>query len=107
MIFILSLLLTALIPASAVAKEFVLATTEWPPYTCESCEGQGASISVLKKLFKAEGHELRVIFYPWSRCVQEARKGRVHGVWPSWPADLVGTGLISSEVIFHSPLGIA
>lgn len=91
----------------ASAREFVLATTEWPPYACESCEGQGAAISILKKHFKSADHELRVVFYPWSRSVQEARKGRVQGVWPAWQADLAGTGLIPSEIVFHSPLGVA
>lgn len=92
---------------SAQAREFVLATLEWPPYACESCPGGGALIENIKRILEGQGHTLRVIFYPWSRCMQEAKKGRVDGCGPTWEADLEGTGLVSSDIIFHSPLGIA
>lgn len=89
------------------SKEIILATLEWPPHSCEKCPGQGASISVLRKLFKEEGHTLRVIFYPWSRCIEQAKKGLVQGCWPSWSSDLIGTGLVPSEVLYSSNVGLA
>lgn len=92
---------------SADAKQFVFSTLEWPPYACEACEGQGASISLLKKIFAGEGHTLRVIFHPWSRCLREAQKGHVQACWPAWPADLIGTRLVASQVLFYSHLGVA
>lgn len=88
-------------------KEIVLATLEWPPHSCEKCAGQGAAISVLRKLIEEEGHTLRVIFYPWSRCIEQAKKGTVNGCWPSWKSDLIGTGLIPSDILYSSNVGLA
>lgn len=103
LLFILLLLGSSL----ARAEEFTLATLEWPPYTCESCWEQGASIAVLKKVIQDAGHTVRFIFYPWPRCVKEAEKGKVEGCWPVWPSDIAGTKLVSSTVLFYSPLGVA
>lgn len=89
------------------AKEIVLATLEWPPHTCERCPGQGAGISVLKKLFEEEGHTLKVIFYPWSRCIELAKKGTVGGCWPSWNSDLIDTDLVPSDILYSSSVGLA
>lgn len=88
-------------------KEIVLATLEWPPHACEKCAGQGAAISVLRKLIEEEGHTLRVIFYPWSRCIEQAKKGTVNGCWPSWKSDLIGTDLIPSDILYSSNVGLA
>lgn len=92
---------------SSWSKEFVLASLDWPPYACPKCQGEGSAVSALRKLLKSESHSLKVHFYSWPRCVLQAQKGEVDGVWPAWAADLVGTGLIPSSTIFSSELGVA
>lgn len=89
------------------SKEFVLASLDWPPYTCPKCPGEGSAVIALRKLLKSEGHSLKIHFYSWPRCVLQAKKGQVDGIWPAWEADLAGTGLIPSSVIFSSELGVA
>lgn len=61
----------------------------------------------MRKKIEENGHTLKVIFLPWPRCVDQAKKGLVDGCWPSWPSDLIDTGLVPSEILYSSNVGIA
>jgi polar amino acid transport system substrate-binding protein len=64
----------------------------------------GAGVAVLRAALKAEGVELEVDFYPWTRAVNTAKDPAYAGVYPAWPEDVVD-GFSASAVLFNSPVG--
>ncbi|OYU46206.1 MAG: hypothetical protein CFE44_03390 [Burkholderiales bacterium PBB4] len=52
----------------------------------------------------AEGIQLAVEFYPWSRALLTAKGERYVGVYPTWPEDVL-PGFTASPVIVRSPVG--
>ncbi|WP_413559157.1 substrate-binding periplasmic protein [Bdellovibrio sp. HCB209] len=91
-------------PLFAHAEEWVIAVTEWYPYTCESCAGKGPGISAVKKMLNESGVQVKFTFLPWARAVSDTKKNKVDGYYPAWNEDH-HRGLIISDSVFHSPIG--
>lgn len=84
-----------------VASETVYLTSlAWPPYSDKSLEQQGASVAVAKAAFKAQGHELVVDFFPWSRAVNSASQAnsKYVGYFPEYMHD-------TADFVFSDPTG--
>jgi len=88
------------------AEKIYLTSLSWPPYSGESIEQQGASIAVAKAAFLAEGHELIVEFFPWSRAVKLASHSseKYVGYFPEYIFET--SEFIFSDVMGSGPLGI-
>lgn len=90
-----------------VAAETVhLTSLAWPPYSDKSLEQQGASVAVAKAAFEAEGHELIVDFYPWSRAVNSALQAnsKYVGYFPEYMHET--SDFIFSDATGTGPLGL-
>ena len=95
-------LITAL-PTMA-AEKWKVTSLDWQPFTGKALPEGGAGIAVLRAALKAEGIELVVEFYPWTRAIETAKDPSYAGFYPSWPED-VGEGFIKSPVLFKSAVG--
>ena len=82
------------------ADTVYLTSLAWPPYADKSLDQQGASVAVAKAAFKAEGHELVVDFFPWSRAVNSAAQAnsKYVGYFPEYMHD-------TSDFVFSNPTG--
>lgn len=96
----LVLLILTLFINTAVAETVHLTSLSWPPYSDKSLSEQGASVAVAKAAFKAEGHELVVDFFPWTRAVKMASEpnSKYLGYFPEYKYD-------TSEFVFSDPMG--
>lgn len=90
---------------AGVAQEtWNVASLDWQPFSGKTIPEGGAGIAVLRAALKAEGIDLNVEFYPWSRAVDQGRDPSYIGYYPSWPEDVVA-GFTKSPVFFKSPVG--
>lgn len=104
----LLLLFAMALSAPARAETVTLTSLEWPPYTGEALEAQGATVAVAKAAFEAVGHELVVEFYPWRRTVSLAKETPGYdGYFPEYYAESLKEDFIVSEPIGSGPLGFA
>ncbi|MDT8989431.1 transporter substrate-binding domain-containing protein [Curvibacter sp. APW13] len=86
------------------AETWKVTSLDWQPFSGKALPEGGAGIAVLRAALKAEGIDLVVEFYPWTRAIDTAKDPAYAGVYPSWPED-VGDGFIKSPVLFKSPVG--
>jgi len=77
---------------------------DWQPFSGKALPEGGAGIAVLRAALKAEGIELVVEFYPWTRAIETAKDPSYAGFYPSWPED-VSAGFSKSAVLFKSAVG--
>jgi polar amino acid transport system substrate-binding protein len=97
------LTLLCALPAMA-AEKWKITSLDWQPFAGKTLPDGGAGIAVLRAALKAEGIELVVEFYPWSRAIETAKGPDYAGVYPSWPED-VGEGFSKSPMLFKSAVG--
>lgn len=86
------------------AEKWKVTSLDWQPFSGKTLPEGGAGIAVLREALKAEGIELEVEFYPWTRAIETAKGAAYAGVYPSWPED-VSAGFSKSSVLFKSPVG--
>lgn len=100
------LVLTALLFSfqTLATETWRITSLDWKPYTGESLPEGGIGIVILREALKAEGVELDVEFYPWTRAMLKARDPSYAGFYPAWEED-IKTGFIKSPVLFKSPVG--
>ena len=91
---------------SQSAEKWKITSLDWQPFSGKALPDGGAGIAVLKEALKAEGIELVVEFYPWTRALETAKDASYVGYYPAWPEDVVA-GFTKSDVIFKSPVGFA
>lgn len=97
--------LVVLFSFSAQAGEtWKVTSLDWQPFSGANLPEGGAGVAVLRAALKAEGIDLVVEFYPWTRAIETAKDPAYAGVYPSWPED-VGDGFTRSTVLFKSPVG--
>lgn len=89
---------------SFAAEKWKVTSLDWQPFSGKNLPEGGAGIVVLREALKAEGIELEVEFYPWTRAISTAKEPAYAGVYPSWPED-VSEGFVKSSVLFKSPVG--
>lgn len=81
-----------------------IASLDWKPYSGEFLPEGGIGIVILREALKAEGINLVVEFYPWSRAIQTARKPAYAGLYPAWNEEILGS-FVKSPSLFKSPVG--
>ncbi|MDX6017659.1 transporter substrate-binding domain-containing protein [Shewanella indica] len=88
--------------SSVRADTLQLSSLNWPPYTGQMLQQQGACVAVVKAALAAMGHELKINFYPWSRAVKLAgMPGSPYlGYFPEYYHQ-------SDKFIFSKPLGFS
>lgn len=101
--WVISLLLLCALPAMA-AEKWKVTSLDWQPFSGKNLPEGGAGIAVLRAALKAEGIELEVEFYPWTRAIDTAKDPGYAGVYPSWPED-VSAGFSKSPTLFKSAVG--
>lgn len=89
---------------SYAGEKWKVTSLDWQPFSGKALPEGGAGIAVLRAALKAEGIELEVEFYPWTRAIDTAKDPGYAGVYPSWPED-VAPGFTGSSVLFKSPVG--
>mgnify|MGYP000554002769 CR=1 FL=1 len=105
------MVLTCLISSAAIAdnKTVYLVSLEWPPYTGEMLNHQGASVAVARSMFEAMGYNLVVDFMPWSDAIKVGSdpKSKYMGFFPIYQSKTRDEQCHYSEPIGFSPLGFA
>ncbi len=83
---IVTLLVMILLCAPAAGgtekKPLLIATGEWPPYTSDTMENQGIATGIVRRAFRQMGVTIELVFYPWARCYESVRTGKVWGAFP-------------------------
>jgi polar amino acid transport system substrate-binding protein len=99
------LVLTALLFSfqTLATETWKIASLDWKPFTGESLPEGGIGIVILRAALRAEGIDLIVEFYPWTRAIQKARDPAYAGLYPVWDEEIVG--FIKSPALFKSPVG--
>jgi len=85
---------------NGVAVEpIVLATGEWTPYTSEKMDGNGFVTEIVTEVFKEMKTPMKLEFYPWRRCYEYVKKGKVWGAFPySYTEERAGEVFFSNKV---------
>lgn len=101
--WILFFIMLCSLPAMA-AEQWKVTSTDWQPFSGKALPDGGAGVAVLRAALKAEGIDLVVEFYPFSRAIETAKGAGYAGVYPLWPED-VTEGFTPSPVLFKSAVG--
>ncbi len=108
-ILLLVLALIFLYPPAGIAGEkVVLVSLEWPPYTGEDLQAQGATSAIVRAAFKAAGYDLEIRFLPWNRAMESARLDEdIDGYFPEYPDIQRNSEFLCSNSVGKSPIGFA
>jgi polar amino acid transport system substrate-binding protein len=100
------LILTALLFSfqTLATETWKITSLDWKPYTGESLPEGGIGIAILRAALKAEGIDLVVEFYPWTRAIHKARDPGYAGLYPKWDEE-IPAGFLKSPALFKSPVG--
>lgn len=80
--------LLLLICSAAQADEITLVADEWCPINCAVGDSrEGIFIEVARKIFEPKGHRITYKILPWSRAVEEVRKGHYTGAVGTYPKE--------------------
>jgi polar amino acid transport system substrate-binding protein len=98
--------LLLLSPLAGMAQTWKITSLDWPPFSGENLPEGGAGIAVLRAALKAEGIDLQVEFYPWTRAIVTSKRDASYaGFFPAWPED-VPAEYTPSVALFESPVGL-
>ena len=64
------------------AETVAMATGEWIPFTSASLENYGKFTELVSIVIKEMGFEPKYRFYPWPRCYDSVKKGRLWAAFP-------------------------
>jgi len=88
----------------ALAEHWVVATLEWPPFTCSRCPENGAAASALRQTMKTVDIDVEFDFLTWTQVLKKGAQPPYIGYFPVYP-ESIRPGFTASPVLFHSPLG--
>ncbi len=86
-------------PVSVYAEEIVIATGEWAPYTSKDMEKNGFLTEIVTEVFREMRAEPKYIYYPWRRCYDSVKNGKIWAAFPYSP-----NGKRKREVIFSDKI---
>ena len=92
-------LLLFLLPATASAQTFVLATSDYPPFCSES---GGLAMDIIDAALDAVGAKAKYEFLPWKRCEICLEAGECDGTFPYSYTPERAKKFFFSEPIFNS-----
>lgn len=73
----LILLCLVLISPIAMSQTFKVGASQWAPYVDRNAPDSGISIELIQQIFSKQGHEIELIYEPWSRLLKDLDKGAV------------------------------
>lgn len=89
------------------AEVWKITSLEFPPHACQrKCPDHGATGKALTEALSTVDVKVEFHWLPWSRGINESKKGKFIGYYPAWPEDCQN-GFRFSETIGRSPVGIA
>lgn len=88
---------------SAAAERWIVATVEWPPYTCSKCYRNGAAAEALRQVLEKKGISIEFVFYPWIQTQKNGGKRSFVGYFPAWKDEIL-PGFSGAGPLFSSPL---
>ncbi|HEY9100701.1 substrate-binding periplasmic protein [Chitinimonas sp.] len=71
-------------PMVQAAKQVTFVSTDYPPYFSGKLAEEGTVAAVSRAAFKAAGYDLKLVFRPWARLLQEVQAGKYDGVVAVW-----------------------
>lgn len=81
---------------------------EWPPYLSSTLPDGGLGLALAKEAFRLQGYEIKVEFFPWSRCLKLVEtKSKYIGVLLGYKDAEREKIFIFSDQVMGSPLGFA
>ncbi len=84
----LTLCLLAGLNNTVWADEIVIAADVWCPINCEpDSDKPGYMIEMARQIFAAQGHTVKYVVLPWSRAIEEARRGDIDGIIGAYKED--------------------
>lgn len=103
----LRLLLISLLfwPTRPWARELVLLTTEYPPYSMQAQPGGGLFTELISEAMARKGWTLTIRTVPWARVPADIAAARADGALICWPEELKKFNLLASRPVFISELG--
>lgn len=81
----------------AAEKQLNIATLEYPPYCSQQLPGQGFVSEIVIEAYKRVGYRATITFYPWSRAMMLARKGKVEALAFLWHSKKRAEWLVFSD----------
>ena len=57
------------------SENIKLGTLNWAPFYANDLPKKGIVSEIARAVFKAKGHDLKIIFQPWKRAVKQTEKG--------------------------------
>ncbi|WP_313517219.1 transporter substrate-binding domain-containing protein [Pseudomonas sp.] len=101
---LLLLLGCSLLGAEALADRYVIgAEDDWYPYTAlRDGKISGMSVDIVRAAFEAAGEEVELVAYPYSRCMQLARKGTIAGCFNTAPDRRIAAEFQLSQPLFSA-----
>jgi polar amino acid transport system substrate-binding protein len=86
--FLLSILLLAALPLAAPADTIVLGADHWCPINCEpKSDKPGYMVEIAKTVLEKAGHKVEYKVLPWTRAIEEARRGSINGIIGGYTTD--------------------
>jgi len=64
------------------SEKIIIATGEWAPYTSEQLQGYGFFSEIVFAVFNDMGIYYDIVFYPWKRCEENVRHGKIFAAFP-------------------------
>ncbi len=89
-------------PGQAPAEPVRIATGDWPPYASENSQHRGVATEIVTRTFRKMGVAVEVVFYPWARCYESVRTGRVWGAFPYARTEERAAEVDFSDTILYS-----
>ncbi len=89
-------------PGRAADGPIRIATGEWPPYTSENIENFGVAAEIVTRTFEEMGVAIELVFYPWARCYESVRSGKVWGAFPFARTEARAEAVDFSDTILYS-----
>ncbi len=81
------LLINSFPSKQALSEEITIAVGDWPPYLSEKLKHKGIVAHMLTDIFKEEGYDVTITFFPWTGAYNVAKidKQNMTGVWMHKP----------------------
>ena len=100
LLLILISVTSVVLSTTSNAKEIVLTSLDWPPFSSPSIAGNGMTSIIVKEAFKHEGYDLKIEFEPWETAVSRAMEDdNVSGYFPEYYSSALDDRCVFSDAI--------
>ena len=93
-------------PAVAAPPVVRIATLDYPPYASPDAPALSPAVRLTSGAFAARGVHAEFDFLPWARAVKAMNERKYDGLLLIWPQEVAKFGMLPSEPLFYSVLGV-